>query len=69
MIVISMTSQINLAVLHSQSTIEGLSSINRLVSALMHYVRVVCLALCGLFGLVCRIQCSLSRLCDSLNEG
>lgn len=68
-IVISIASKINLVVLHSQSTIEGFTSINRLVSALVYDIRVVCLALCGLLGLISGVQSGLSRLCNSLNEG
>lgn len=68
-IVISMTPQINLIVSQSKSTRERFTSINRLASAFMYHIRLVCFSLCCLLGLVCRIQCSLSRLCDSLNEG
>ena len=67
-IVISMTPQINLIVSQSKSAREGLSSINRFASAFMYDITFICLTFCGLLGLVCRIQCSLSRLCNSLNE-
>ena len=67
-IVISMTPQINLIVSQSKSSREGLTSINRLVSAFMYDIRVVCLTLCGLLGLISGIQCGLSRLRHSLNE-